>query len=335
LTETENIDYTKYANDKKIMLGIFEDGVYKVDIGIKKTYRDEIIALRANEITKLHSIPFEMTGFITSESFYQKGVSQINDKTISDPVPSDNEVFSIDSKESQSTDSSTLFSESSFGSVRINEVSENYANPIITISGKVENSKGGKVTITISKPNNIVDKLTTFVTQDGTYQLVLFENWEDGLYAVKVNYMENEVGSVHFAVNDGKAESMEQELFLEAIHAVELSETNTDASDLEQTLISLDAKIDWYHPQMLKISGTIDNLSKGAMIDITITRPDNSVVESKVHLTSDNTFEVPVLCLDRSQQGPYTITASYMGGEIVCCSSSCICVYIILIYCYR
>ena len=220
-------------------------------------------------------------------------------------------------KGNQSTDSSTLFSESSFGSVRINEVSKNYVNPIITISGKVENDKGGKVEITISKPNNIVDKLTTFVTRDGTYQLVLFENLEDGLYAVKVNYVENEVGSVHFAVNDGKAESMEQELFLQALHDVELSETETDASDLEQTLISLDAKIDWYHPQMLKISGTIDNLSKGAMIDLTITRPDNSVVESQVHLTSDNTFEVPVLCLDRSLQGPYTITASYMGGEIV------------------
>jgi len=194
---------------------------------------------------------------------------------------------------------------------------KNYVNPIISIYGKLENDKGGKVEITISKPNNIVDKLTTFVTRDGTYQLVLFENLEDGLYTVKVNYMENEVGSIHFVVNDGKAQSMEQELFLQALHDVELSKTETDASDLEQTLISLDAKIDWYHPQMLKISGTIDNLSKGAMIDITITRPDNSVVESKVHLTSDNTFQVPVLCLDRSQQGPYTITASYMGGEIV------------------
>ena len=109
---------------------------------------------------------------------------------------------------------------------------------------------------------------------------------------------------------------MEQELLLEALHAAEL-ETETDASDLEETIISLDAEVDWYNPLMVKISGTLGDLKRGAMVDLTITRPDNSTVDFEVHLSSEKTFDIPALYQERWQDGTYTITASYMGSEII------------------
>jgi len=299
---------------KEFRTPLADGGSYRLPIGFEEWNPGEYHILLTRGLTEVASYSFVIGDYTTPES--SDDVSQINDKTGS---PEIHEVLPIALNVNPITGSSILSSESSYGSVIINdEIPKASDNSVIKIFGHVvDYHRGSDLEVTISKPNNITEKLTTFVTQDGTYQIVLFENWEDGLYAVKVDCEENKIGAIPFVVMDNRIESMEQELFLEALHAVELSETETDASDLEETLTSLDAEVNWYNPLMVKISGTLGDLNRGAMVDLTITRPDNSIVDFEVHLSSEKSFEVSSLYQERWQDGTYTITASHMGSEII------------------
>ncbi len=75
-------------------------------------------------------------------------------------------------------------------------------NDMATISGKVDNPKGGSVILTITKPDRTTESLTVGVTNVGNFRTVIIidDSFPAGTYTVGGNYQGSDLGSATFMV---------------------------------------------------------------------------------------------------------------------------------------
>ncbi|MFI5417231.1 MAG: Ig-like domain-containing protein, partial [Nitrososphaerales archaeon] len=78
----------------------------------------------------------------------------------------------------------------------------------IKISGFIDNAlRGEQVHIAILRPDDSTYMLDSFLTKDGSYEILtkLNTKWESGFYEIQVNCMDTDVGQIQFFVTDKEA----------------------------------------------------------------------------------------------------------------------------------
>jgi len=66
---------------------------------------------------------------------------------------------------------------------------------LLQISGNIEDPKSGvRVNIDVTYPDGTINKIETIPNNDGFYTTILFldQNWQEGLYTINANYIEND-----------------------------------------------------------------------------------------------------------------------------------------------
>jgi len=76
---------------------------------------------------------------------------------------------------------------------------------LLQISGNIEDPKSGvRLNIDVTYPDGTISKIETIPNNNGFYTTILFldQNWQEGLYTINANYIENDLGTVTFEITE-------------------------------------------------------------------------------------------------------------------------------------
>ena len=193
------------------------------------------------------------------------------------------------------------------------------AHPIlIKIYGTVKNPGGGdKVIFSITDPNGDTESQTTFIKQNGEYQLVISVNHDDvGTYSATATFAQDNIGTASFAV---VKRSIPEELISKQDHeSLGLIEGVSKGALTVNTDLSSYKKDD-----TIRISGITPylgaNQQNNSQVTIQVINPQNNIVTvSQVSTRDDGTYSTSI-----NSEGPlfrvggaYTIKVNYATEQI-------------------
>ncbi|WP_182126061.1 FecR domain-containing protein [Nitrosopumilus sp. b2] len=95
----------------------------------------------------------------------------------------------------------------------------------------------------------------------------------------------------------------------------EPSEPTHDSDSISIILEQNEMQLQWFEPIQLKVSGQIEDYSRGARILFTVTDPNGQTVEQKIVGTKDGNYENILWFDKRTIHGEYEIKIEYQGKE--------------------
>lgn len=199
---------------------------------------------------------------------------------------------------------------SSIGDLTVTMPDVNMYQDAMLFSGHVnfDDSRGGFVELSMTRPNGEIDLIKTLVTKDGLFETQLLESWQTGEYLIDAKYGSSEIGSIVFYLGETTDDIPDDSCG--ADNCVSIQPT----SDVVESEVF--ATVDWYNPIIVDVSGTVAEFDKGGVVEVMIVKPDNSVAELEIKPSSTGEFNVPALYNERWLDGVYTIIITYQDEEI-------------------
>ena len=188
------------------------------------------------------------------------------------------------------------------------------AAPIeIKIYGNVKNpGAGNKVIFSITDPNGDTESQTTFIKQNGEYQLVISVNHDDvGVYSVTATFVGDNIGTVSFTI---VKRSIPEELFPKQDH-----ENLGLTEGISKGVLTVNTDFSSYKSgDTIRISG-ITTLPQWSQVTIQVINPQNNIVTvSQVSTRDDGTYSTSI-----NSEGPlfrvggaYTIKVNYATEQV-------------------